>query len=96
MKALRNNQNAFSLPELHVVLVIFGILVLVTLSNLIPLISRAKATEAQFREQQAVLQGASSTDMECQQYLPFRRIIRLMTLLLRERKEPPSVRYLEA
>ena len=47
MKAPRNNQNAFSLPELHVVLVIIGILVLVTLPNLMPLISRAKATEAQ-------------------------------------------------
>ena len=47
MKALGNNQNAFSLPELLVVLVIIGILVLVALPNLMPLISRAKATEAQ-------------------------------------------------
>ena len=39
--------NAFSLPELLVVLVIIGILVLVALPNLMPLISRAKATEAQ-------------------------------------------------
>ena len=38
---------AFSLPELLVVLVIIGILVLVALPNLMPLISRAKATEAQ-------------------------------------------------
>ena len=37
---------AFSLPELLVVLVIIGILVLVALPNLMPLISRAKATEA--------------------------------------------------
>ena len=38
---------AFSLPELLVVLVIIGILVLVALPNLMPLISRAKATKAQ-------------------------------------------------
>lgn len=37
----------FSLPELLVVLVIIGILVLIALPNLMPLISRAKATEAQ-------------------------------------------------
>lgn len=36
---------AFSLPELLVVLVIIGILVLIALPNLMPLISRAKATE---------------------------------------------------
>ncbi len=41
-KALR----AFSLTELLVVLVIIGILVLVAMPNLMPLISRAKATEA--------------------------------------------------
>lgn len=39
--------NAFSLPELLVVLVIIGILVLVALPNLMPLISKAKSTEAQ-------------------------------------------------
>lgn len=38
---------AFSLPELLVVLVIVGILVLIALPNLMPLIARAKATEAQ-------------------------------------------------
>ena len=38
---------AFSLPELLIVLVIIGILVLIALPNLMPLISRAKATEAQ-------------------------------------------------
>jgi type IV pilus assembly protein PilE len=38
---------AFSLPELLVVLVIIGILVLVALPNLMPLISKAKSTEAQ-------------------------------------------------
>lgn len=41
-KALR----AFSLTELLVVLVIIGILVLVAMPNLMPLISKAKATEA--------------------------------------------------
>ena len=40
---------AFSLPELLVVLVIIGILVLIALPNLMPLISRAKSTEAQQR-----------------------------------------------
>ncbi|MBE9488445.1 MAG: type II secretion system protein [Bacteroidetes bacterium] len=38
---------AFSLPELLVVLVIIGILVLIALPNLMPLISRAKSIEAQ-------------------------------------------------
>lgn len=38
---------AFSLTELLLVLVIIGILVLVAMPNLMPLISRAKATEAQ-------------------------------------------------
>lgn len=38
---------AFSLPEMLVVLVIIGILVLIALPNLMPLISRAKSTEAQ-------------------------------------------------
>lgn len=53
-KTLTNNSNAisprvaaFSLSELLVVLVIIGILVLVALPNLMPLISRAKSTEAQ-------------------------------------------------
>ncbi|MCD7970258.1 MAG: prepilin-type N-terminal cleavage/methylation domain-containing protein [Alistipes sp.] len=38
---------AFSLSELLVVLVIVGILVLIALPNLMPLISKAKSTEAQ-------------------------------------------------
>ncbi|MCC8035837.1 MAG: prepilin-type N-terminal cleavage/methylation domain-containing protein [Rikenellaceae bacterium] len=38
---------AFSLSELLVVLVIIGILVLIALPNLMPLISKAKSTEAQ-------------------------------------------------
>ena len=42
-----NKIHAFSHPELLVVLVIIGNLVLVALPNLMPLISRAKATEAQ-------------------------------------------------
>ena len=46
----RNNLikfKAFSLPELLVVLVIIGILVLIALPNLMPLISKAKSIEAQ-------------------------------------------------
>lgn len=38
---------AFSMPELLVVLVIIGILVLIALPNLMPLISKAKSVEAQ-------------------------------------------------
>ena len=45
--SIRNKFYGFSLPELLVVLVIIGILVLVAIPNLMPLISRAKATEAQ-------------------------------------------------
>ena len=41
------NLRAFSLTELLVAIVIIGILVLVAMPNLMPLISRAKATEAQ-------------------------------------------------
>ena len=41
------NYKAFSLPEMLVVLVIIGILVLIALPNLMPLISKAKAMEAQ-------------------------------------------------
>ncbi|MEA4919277.1 type IV pilin protein [Proteiniphilum sp.] len=53
MKHLYNSRftskrlEAFSLPELLVVLVIIGILVLIALPNLMPLISRAKSVEAQ-------------------------------------------------
>lgn len=38
---------AFSLPEMLVVLVIIGILVLIALPNLMPLITKAKSMEAQ-------------------------------------------------
>lgn len=44
---LNQKLKAFSLPELLVVLVIIGILVLIALPNLMPLISKAKSTEAQ-------------------------------------------------
>ena len=40
---------AFTLAELLVVLIIIGILVLVALPNLMPLISKAKSTEAQLQ-----------------------------------------------
>ncbi|MFA6400440.1 MAG: type II secretion system protein [Salinivirgaceae bacterium] len=40
---------AFTLPELLVVLVIIGILVLLALPNMMPLISKAKSTEAQMQ-----------------------------------------------
>ncbi len=43
------NTKAFTLPELLVVLVIIGILVLLALPKLMPLISRAKSTEAQLQ-----------------------------------------------
>lgn len=41
--------SGFSLPELLIVLVIIGILVLLALPNLMPLISKTKATEAQLQ-----------------------------------------------
>lgn len=48
IKRTRNIRlKAFSLPELLVVIVIIGILVLIALPNLMPLISRAKSVEAQ-------------------------------------------------
>jgi type IV pilus assembly protein PilE len=40
---------AFTLPELLIVLVIIGILVLIALPNLMPLISKTKSTEAQLQ-----------------------------------------------
>ena len=47
MKGRRSQ--GFSLPELLIVLVIIGILVLLALPNLMPLISKTKATEAQLQ-----------------------------------------------
>jgi type IV pilus assembly protein PilE len=51
MKLLRRDSKlkAFTLTELLVVLVIIGILVLLALPSLMPLISRAKSTEAQLQ-----------------------------------------------
>ncbi len=46
-KIFNHRFKAFSLPELLVVIVIIGILVLIALPNLMPLISRAKSVEAQ-------------------------------------------------
>jgi type IV pilus assembly protein PilE len=46
---LEKRLSAFSLSELLIVLVIIGILVLLALPNLMPLISKAKSTEAQLQ-----------------------------------------------
>ncbi len=45
----RKKLKAFTLMELLVVLIIIGILVLLALPNLMPLISKAKSTEAQLQ-----------------------------------------------
>lgn len=51
LNTIRKTRNkrlrGFSLPELLVVIVIIGILVLIALPNLMPLIARAKSVEAQ-------------------------------------------------
>ncbi|HEY9001290.1 MAG TPA: type II secretion system protein [Mucilaginibacter sp.] len=47
--ALNKRVNAYTLTEILVVLVIIGILVLLVLPNLLPLISKAKSTEAKLQ-----------------------------------------------
>lgn len=49
LKRFDKKLNAFTLTELLVVLVIMGILILLALPNLMPLISKAKSTEAKMQ-----------------------------------------------
>ncbi len=49
MQTFSKTYKAFTLAELLIVLVILGILVLLALPNLLPLISKAKSTEAQLQ-----------------------------------------------
>lgn len=51
LNSRRNRVEAFTLTEVLVVLVIIGILVLLALPNLMPLISKAKSTEAKLQLQ---------------------------------------------
>ncbi|MGN6640302.1 MAG: type IV pilin protein [Mucilaginibacter sp.] len=57
--SLNKKVNAFTLVEILVVLIIVGILVLLALPNLMPVVGRAKATEAklQLRHLQTLEQG---------------------------------------
>lgn len=50
-KAFRRRLKAFTLTEILVVLIIIGILVLLALPNLMPLITKAKSTEAKLQLQ---------------------------------------------
>jgi type IV pilus assembly protein PilE len=49
--ALQRRMKAFTLTEVLVVLIIIGILILLALPNLMPLISKAKSTEAKLQLQ---------------------------------------------
>lgn len=49
IKCFNKKLKAFTLMELLIVLIIIGILVLLALPNLMPLISKAKSTEAQLQ-----------------------------------------------
>lgn len=51
LSVLKRKVNAYTLTEILVVLVIIGILVLLALPNLLPLITKAKSTEAKVQLQ---------------------------------------------
>lgn len=55
IKKLIKNEDGFSLTELLVALVIIGILVLLALPRLMPLVTKAKSTEAKLNLKQAYM-----------------------------------------
>lgn len=55
LKYLRKNEDGFSLTELMVSLVIIGILVLLALPRLMPVVNKAKATEAKLSLKQVYM-----------------------------------------
>ncbi len=55
LKKLLKSEDGFSLTELLIVLVIIGILVLLALPNLLPLVTKAKTTEAKLNLKQVLM-----------------------------------------